>query len=173
MKGILVVRADRCLGCKSCEIACAVEHSITKQLTGAIQETPPPKARVEVAKGSRLAIPLQCRQCEDAPCLKICPTGALLRVDEESPVVVQRDLCIGCKWCVLACPFGVISLDEETRTVIKCDQCFARVEQGKQPACVMACPTFALEFKPIGDVVSEKRKAFLTQIENSLVGDEE
>jgi len=72
---------------------------------------------------------------------------------------------------VLACPFGVITLDAKGRTIIKCDQCFERVEHGELPACVSACPTGALQFKPLEDVVAEKREACLLQIERSLSGD--
>ena len=170
MKGILVVRAERCLGCKSCETACAVEHSKSRDLYEAINEYPPPAARVDVAKGEGFVIPLQCRQCEDAPCVAVCPTEALLRADQDSPVVIDHDRCIGCKWCVIACPFGVITLDSRSRSIVKCDQCFERLERGDLPACVTACPTHALEYKSLDEVVAEKRGAFLLQIESGLAG---
>lgn len=170
MKGMLVVRAERCLGCKSCEIACAVEHSKSGSLFEAIDEYPAPSSRVDVAMGDGFVVPLQCRQCEDAPCVAICPTKALHRADQHSPVIIDQDRCIGCKWCVLACPFGVITLDDESRTVIKCDQCFARLERGELPACVMACTTRALQYKTLDEVVAEKRQAFLVQIEGCVGG---
>lgn len=167
MKGMIVVRAERCLGCKSCEIACAVEHSESRDLYQAIHQSPRPSARVEVAVGDGFVVPLQCRQCQDAPCIAICPSNALMRADQDSPVVIDHDLCIGCQWCVLACPFGVITLDEKSRTIIKCDQCFERLERGERPACVSACPTRALDFKTIEEVIKEKREAFLVQIASS------
>ena len=170
MRGILVVKAQRCLGCKSCEVACAVEHSKSRDLYEAISEYPPPSARVDVAKGEGFVIPLQCRQCEDAPCVAVCPTDALCRADEDSPVVIDHDRCIGCKWCVIACPFGVITLDSRSRTIVKCDQCFERLERGEMPACVTACPTGALAFKSLDEVVAEKREAFLLQIESGVRG---
>ena len=173
MKSMLVVKVDKCLGCKSCELACAIEHSQSQDLYQAIRESPGPRTRVRVSQGAEFAIPLQCRQCEDAPCIAICPTNALHRADEDSPVFIDHDLCIGCRWCVLACPFGVITLDPKGRTIIKCDQCFERVEQGGLPACVSACPTGALEFKAMEEVVAEKREACLLQIERSLSGVEE
>jgi len=171
VKSMLVVKVDRCLGCRSCELACAVEHSASRDLYEAIHETPGPRARVRVSQGATFAIPLQCRQCADAPCVAICPTSALHRADEDSPVFIDHARCIGCTWCVLACPFGVITLDAKGRTIIKCDQCFERVEHGELPACVSACPTGALEFKALEDVVAEKREACLLQIEDSLSGD--
>ena len=171
MKGMIVVRAHRCLGCKSCEIACAVEHSRSRDLYQAIQESPRPSARVDVAVGGGFVVPLQCRQCEDAPCVEICPTKALCRADSESPVVIEHDLCIGCKWCVLACPFGVIYLDDKARTIIKCDQCFERLERGEKPACVSACPTGALLFRTLDEILEEKREAYLVTIQRSAGGD--
>ena len=169
MKGMIVVQADKCLGCKSCEIACAVEHSDSKELFQAIHESPVPCARVGVAQGEGFAMPLQCRQCEDAPCVTICMTNALYRADQNSPVMIDHDLCIGCKYCVIVCPFGVIRIDEKARTVIKCDQCFERLSRDESPACVAACPTSALQFKSIDELIEEKREAFLVQIERSRI----
>ena len=171
-KSLLVVRVDRCLGCKSCELACAVEHSESKNLYQAIRESTVPRARLTVAQGEGFAVPLQCRHCEDAPCMEVCPRGALHRADPDSPVVIDHDLCIGCHWCVLACPFGVINFDRNGRTITKCDQCFERVERGELPACVSACPSRALGFKTIDEVVAEKRQAYLLQIERSMTGGE-
>lgn len=173
MKSLLVVKVDRCLGCKSCELACAVEHSESKNLFAAIGERPVPRTRLSVAQGDGFAVPLQCRHCQDAPCIEICPTKALHRADEDSPVVIEHDLCIGCNWCVLACPFGVISVDSEGRTITKCDQCFERVERGELPACVSACPSGALEFKRVDEVVKDKRQAYLLQIERGTAGGEQ
>ena len=172
MKNMLVVKVEKCVGCKSCEMACAIEHSVSKDLSLAIHETPRPKSRVRVQQGATFAVPLQCRQCEDAPCITICPTKALHRADADSPVMIDHDLCIGCQWCVLACPFGVISLDSDGRSIVKCDQCFERVQQGKQPACVTGCPTGALDYTAMDTVVTEKRKASLLQIEAAMAGEE-
>lgn len=170
MKGMIVIKVDKCLGCKSCEMACAVEHSQSKDLYEAIHETPTPRARVSVNQGADFAVPLQCRHCEDAPCMEICPTKALDRADKDSPIVIDHDLCIGCKWCILACPFGVINLDDQNRVITKCDQCFERVERGEKPACVSACPTGALEFKEMKEILAEKREGTLVLIEQGLAG---
>ena len=168
MKGIIVVKAHRCMACKSCELACAVEHSSSQILEEAVAEYPRPSSRVKVKSGEGFAIPLQCRQCEDAPCVAVCPTNALYRDNPDSPVIMDQERCIGCKWCVLACPFGVIRLDEKARTIIKCDQCIERLNRGEMPACVSSCPTGALEFKCMEDIISEKREAFLLQIKSSF-----
>jgi len=167
MKGIIVVKVDRCLGCKSCEIACAVERSQSKILTDAIHEHPSPAVGIWVEKGNTFVTPLQCRQCEEAPCLTVCPTHALHRDDRQSPVLIDGGLCVGCQLCVLACPFGVIRMDDDLHAIIKCDQCSQRVSDGEAPACVASCQTGALEFKRIEDVLQEKKEAYLLMIERS------
>lgn len=170
MKGAIVVKAYRCQGCKACELACAVEHSQTKELAAAIHETPPPCSRVSVEQGDGFAVPLQCRQCEEAPCVAVCPTHALHRTDRDNPVILDHDLCVGCHACVLACPFGVIRMDRFARAIIKCDQCFERLEKGQRPACVEACPVSALEFKSLDEVTREKRGAYLLTIQHAKDG---
>lgn len=167
---MLVIKVEKCLGCKSCELACAVEHTDSKNLYTALHESPRPKSRVRVEQGAGFAVPLQCRQCSDAPCMAICPTTALYRVDADSPVMLEHERCIGCTWCLLACPFGVITLDATGGAVVKCDQCFERVQNGGLPACVTACPTGALEYKTVEEAVAEKRDASLLQIERALTG---
>ncbi len=77
MKGSIYVELSKCLSCHSCELACALEHSQSKELAQAIHEDPPPVARVRVEQVEGAAIPLQCRHCEDAPCVTICPSGAI------------------------------------------------------------------------------------------------
>ncbi|HDN84559.1 MAG TPA: 4Fe-4S dicluster domain-containing protein [Candidatus Aerophobetes bacterium] len=167
MKGMLIISADRCLGCRSCELACAVEHSQSKDLIKAIDEDLLPQYRVEVEMMEDLTVPLQCRHCEDAPCVAICPTHALEKVSPDSPVSLKEDLCIGCKWCIMVCPFGVIKLRRDGKAVVKCDLCQERRERGKQPACVEACPTGALEFIEIEKITKQKRKEFLVSLVKS------
>ena len=168
MRGMIVVRAERCVGCKTCEIACAVEHSQSKDIYEAINENPAPSPRVDVSMGEGLAIPLQCRQCENAPCVEICPKSALSRADADSPVALDRELCSGCRWCVLACPYGMITFEEEARKAAKCDQCIERLDRGELPACVSACPTGALIFRTLDELGEEDREGFLVKIVGGL-----
>jgi len=72
----------------------------------------------------------------------VCPTGALDRAGPSDAVAVAERLCVGCDWCTLACPYGVIEVDR--RGVVKCDECLDRAARGEDPACVVACPTGAL-----------------------------
>jgi carbon-monoxide dehydrogenase iron sulfur subunit len=161
MKTILYIDLDKCLGCKTCELQCAVEHSQSKELFQAIKEEPLAQARVKVEASGDLAIPLQCRQCEDAPCVKICPTKALEKLGAGEPVGLKEDLCIGCKWCVLVCPFGVLNVNREGKAIIKCDLCLERLKKGEEPACVEACPTKALKLLSPEEVAKLKKKEFL------------
>jgi carbon-monoxide dehydrogenase iron sulfur subunit len=167
VKSILVVHPERCVGCRSCELACAVAHSQSKTLLGALQEEKPPKQRVWVEKGGAYSAPLQCRHCEKAPCVAICPTAALWRRNPDSPVVLDHGRCIGCRWCLLACPFGVIRMDTKDGAIVKCDLCAERLANGEIPACVESCHVGALTLEKVDDVVEHKREAFLLRIERA------
>lgn len=167
MKSLLVVHPDRCVGCHSCELACAVAHSQSKTLVGALQEEKAPKMRVWVEKSGSFSAPLQCRHCEKAPCVAICPTAALWRRNQDSPVVLEHERCIGCRWCILACPFGVIRMDPKDGAIVKCDLCAERMAHGELPACVESCHTGALKLETVEDVVQDKREAFLLRIERA------
>ena len=167
MKSLLVVHPERCESCRSCELACAVAHSQSKTLLGALQEEKPPKKRVWVEKGASFSAPLQCRHCEKAPCVNICPTAALWRRNPDSPVVLDHERCIGCRWCILACPFGVIRMDPKEGAILKCDLCAERLAKGEVPACVESCPTGAITLEEVEDVVQDKRDAFLLRIERA------
>jgi len=158
-KGNIWVDVSRCLACKSCEFACAVAHSESKTVHGAIREDPLPEPRVSLTAIDDLAIPLQCRHCEDAPCVSICPTDALEKSGPEGPVLIDVERCIGCKFCIAVCPFGVITLSRSGKAALKCDLCIERLEEGAEPACVEACQTGALQFREIGELVRERRRA--------------
>ena len=142
---IVMFDVSRCVGCRSCEIACAVEHSTSKDLFSAIYERPSPRPRIRVYKVDDLNVPITCRHCDDAPCVAVCPTGAMYR-DESGYVLHNPSRCIGCRLCTLVCPIAHPRLIPELRVVIKCDICIDRVRNGRRPACVEAYPTGALMF---------------------------
>lgn len=156
-KNIIFVDVKKCLACKSCEIACAVEHSNSKDLKKAINEEPKPQPRVYLEGNKDFSMPLQCRHCEDAPCVRICPTGALEKT-QDGPVVVQNELCIGCKWCILVCPFGVITMSKKGKMAIKCDLCIERLKNNQETACIQACPTGAIKRVSKEEITKEKRR---------------
>jgi len=134
--------------------ACAVEHSTEKTLFGAVAEPVAPRSRiyVEWAKPDK-KIPIVCRQCEDAPCMYACISGAISR-NENGVVVTDPDRCIGCWTCVMVCPYGVIGRHVEAGKAYRCDRCPDR----DVPACVSACPTGALVFDTVADYSKSVRK---------------
>ena len=135
------VEIEKCLGCKSCELACAVNRdSVGRTLRTAVQESPMPMARVHVVGKTGGCMPLQCRQCADAPCLKVCPAGALHRDEKTQKIRLDSGKCCGCFMCVTSCPFGVIVPNRAGTAAVKCDGCYGM----DGPYCVEACPTGAL-----------------------------
>lgn len=134
MNQFIMADAAKCIGCRTCEAACAVSH---QDPTSAHAFTP----RIRVVKGGSFTTAVGCHQCEDAPCANVCPTHAIRRT--AGAWLVDQTRCIGCKSCMLACPFGAmqVRLVGNKAHALKCDLCLHR-EGG--PACVAACPTHAL-----------------------------
>lgn len=157
MKGMIVICVEKCMGCKSCELACAVAHSSMKDLNSLVDLSEKPGYRIHIEAYENKAVPVHCNHCDDAPCMLACPTGAIYREGEKEPVLFDSSRCIGCKMCVQACPFGVISLRLTGKGVLKCDLCIERLIDGKEPACVEACPTKALIFTDEKQVNKDKR----------------
>jgi carbon-monoxide dehydrogenase iron sulfur subunit len=153
----LFVDTDLCLGCKTCELRCAVERSsINKNLFKSVKEEPLPRSRVYLQWDGENAYPLQCRHCADAKCLEICSTGAIKRDKETGCIYHEPDRCISCWMCVMVCPYGVIAAASEKKSADKCDQCFQMAE----PYCLAACPTGALQLMTpdeYNELLSKKR----------------
>jgi len=155
----IVADPAKCLACRACEVACALAHADTDDLAEAIFEKGA-KPRIYIEMAGSLAVPLQCRHCEDAPCVRVCPSGALRRFSAAGPVLIDQEKCIGCAFCVQACPFGVIRLARRPAAdgsggrmaVIKCDLCVKRRAAGLEPACISACPVGALELGELDDI---------------------
>jgi anaerobic carbon-monoxide dehydrogenase iron sulfur subunit len=144
MKRALNVAAERCLGCHSCEFACAVAHSREPEPNAIVRSGARPGYRIFVEAHQGRAIPVHCLQCEEASCLASCPTGAIQRREENGPVLLDPTRCVGCRICVVACPRGVMTLTPDGSGALKCDLCAARLATGLEPACVAACPTKAV-----------------------------
>ncbi len=131
----------KCLGCGSCEIACAVEHSKSKKLNQAIGEEPLPiKRRKAQFVAENVAISTGCHHCEDARCIAACMSGAMYKDRKTGQTKHDQDKCVGCWMCIMTCPFGALTRQKEEKIVLKCDLCPDR----DIPACVEACPTGAL-----------------------------
>lgn len=158
MKGMLRVEISRCTGCKTCEIECAVAHSESKTLTGVIARGEKVQKRIHVEKAGELNVPVNCRHCEDAPCVTVCPTKAMNRFSQGFPVLLDEKRCIGCRACLVVCPFGAISMSVQGGTVSKCDLCVRRQAEGLQPACAAGCPTKAITFTNSDAVAADARR---------------
>lgn len=158
MSKTIMINIESCLACKSCEIACALVHSKTKVLERAVKESPSPQCMLTVEAVGEFTVPIQCRHCETPLCLEICPTGAIQRKSQGGPVVVEYEFCIGCKLCMLVCPFGIPQISLDKRAIIKCDMCSERLGQGQKPACVEACPTKALKLISLTEHIKTIRK---------------
>ena len=135
------VKEEVCIGCGLCEVYCQVEHSKSKDLIKAFKkETPRPLARVRVERNVEISFPIQCRHCTEPWCVYSCLTGAMRKDSAGDKVTVDMEKCSGCWTCIVACPYGALSRDLNTKTVIKCDLCPGR----ELPACVINCPNEAL-----------------------------
>ena len=163
-KPIVFIDPSRCMGCRSCEVACAIEHSQSRELFRAIKEVPRPIPRIKVVYiwSVGMPSPLNCRHCEQAPCIDVCPTRALYK-DENGATMLNPLKCIGCLSCAIACPFGVPELDLVNKIMVKCDLCPDRRSRGEVPACVEACPSGALRYGTVSEIMKEMKKEFLSK----------
>ncbi|MBI4617855.1 MAG: 4Fe-4S dicluster domain-containing protein [Planctomycetes bacterium] len=136
----LVVRARLCTGCRTCELACAFAHGAACAPGGPASPggyATPGASRVHVTSDDPLHLPLLCLQCDDAACMRACPTRALVRNEITGAVELAGERCIRCEACVIACPFGNIRISAGAMPQ-KCDLC------GGDPACARFCPSGAL-----------------------------
>jgi len=152
---MILVNASICSGCRICEMVCAIKHE------GVVN---PSKARVRVYQheSALLDVPVICKQCEDAPCAAVCPKDAITRDDTSGRVIVDYDLCIGCKLCVAECPFGAMGFNTETRKVIKCDLCDG------DPECVKFCSPKAIQYVDTSSVNLKKGRASSNKIREQV-----
>ncbi len=173
-----VIDLKRCYGCYACQMNCKAERL-----------TPPGVTWAKVLKGERgkfpdtvrQALPILCMQCENPECLKVCPTTAT-KQRPDGIVTVDEELCVGCRYCAVACPYGaryfvekwtsyfpddqpLSALDEYGKknwvekfgegSATKCDFCIERVEKGMKPACINGCPAHARYFGDLDDSESD------------------
>lgn len=141
----ITIHEEYCMGCRLCEVHCIVQHSQSKEIIKAYKgEYPKPLPRVLVEEQGYHSFALQCRHCDDAPCLEACMTGAMHRDIESGAVICDEDKCVGCWMCIMVCPFGVIKRNTEGgRVASKCDLCGGEQE----PVCVKYCPNEAILIK--------------------------
>lgn len=148
------VDSTRCVKCWACEIACQQWHEIK---AGTVhRRTVQEECEGTFPEVKRTFISLSCMHCEAPACVEACPQGAISKRDEDGMVVVDKSLCIGCKTCSTACPFGVpdyLELEDGGFLMDKCDGCVSLGRAGDEaPRCVNSCPTKALHFGTLADM---------------------
>jgi tetrathionate reductase subunit B len=143
-----VIDVRRCFGCHGCEVACKAENDVP--LGHFIRQTI--YHDYEKASGglARVMVPMACQHCEDAPCIKACPCGAMHK-GPGGTVQVDYDVCSGHASCKEACPYGAIYIDPVANQAVKCHNCTHRLAVGMEPACVATCPSEALYFGDLAD----------------------
>jgi anaerobic dimethyl sulfoxide reductase subunit B (iron-sulfur subunit) len=151
------VNQQFCMGCKTCVIACKDKNDsevgvnyrrVTEHCSGGF---------AQVGSGfapnvSAYWLSLSCNHCDNPKCVQNCPSGAMHKNPADGTVSVDQAVCIGCKYCTWSCPYGAPQFSEQKGKVQKCDLCADYRAQGKNPACVDACPMRAIEFGPIDEL---------------------
>jgi anaerobic carbon-monoxide dehydrogenase iron sulfur subunit len=146
MTKMLMIYPDRCTGCHNCELVCSFRHD---------GEFRPYTSRIHLHtwEVEGFSVPTTCQQCEDAPCVAACPTGAMHNDTALARAAWDQAKCIGCRMCTLACPFGAVKFDTGARRIVKCDLCDG------SPECVQFCPAKALEYVEEAEIARDRGKA--------------
>ena len=135
---------EKCTGCRLCELVCSVKHEGVSN---------PARSRIKIVKWEweGINVPMVCRQCEEAPCLAVCPTNSRFWDEELGSTAIDYDRCIGCKTCLVVCPFGATGFDPISKKVITCDLC------NGDPVCVRFCTTEALRYVDASEINKERQ----------------
>ncbi len=140
----------RCIGCQACTVACKVLNEVPEGFNRVQVQIRSPETTSQDSYHFQF-VRISCQHCENAPCVSVCPTGASFR-DANGIVQVDKSRCIGCDYCIAACPFHVRYLNPTTGKADKCNFCAdTRLKEGLDPACVSVCPTDALTFGRLDD----------------------
>lgn len=155
MAKIMMIHPEKCTGCRNCVMACSYKKENLFR---------PPASRIHVYTWERegFSVPMMCQQCNDAPCVSVCPTGAMHRTENSTLIGYDGNRCIRCRMCVQACPFGNAVYDSFTDRIIKCDTCDG------DPACVAVCPTHAIEYVEENVSTRSRKKAFAKKFKEAF-----
>lgn len=184
MEKAILYDSTKCIACRGCQVACkrwndleAVGTSLTQEWTNPPDLSPQTYNYIRfVGKGTGFDFgwhfaTVRCMHCLQPACASVCPVKAITKYPE-GPVVVDQNKCIGCQYCVAACPFGIMRYDPVENKVFKCTLCADRLREGLQPACTQACPTEALKFGNREDLIREA-EVRRVEIGSHMYGNEE
>lgn len=145
MEKIIFVDYHKCVGCGTCEMVCSLVHE------GVCS---PSLSRIRIVRdqSNGYHIPITCAFCEKAPCINICPVTAISKSKETGVITIDEEKCIGCRQCVIACPFGHMNFNFSKETAFKCDLCDG------DPQCVKFCWTEAITYIPVGFAIGSRRE---------------
>jgi Fe-S-cluster-containing dehydrogenase component len=146
-KWVMIIDPNKCVLCHACTIACQNQNSLaSEEFFNRLEE----REQGSFPNYIRRSIPVQCQHCDNPPCVDVCPVGASYK-RKDGVVMVNFDKCIGCKYCILACPYGVRQVNREKGYIHKCTFCIEFVEQGQKPACQTTCPMGVRTFGDLND----------------------
>lgn len=147
MQKSLIVDQSKCTGCRTCEMACSLHHE---------KKCSPLLSRIRIIKFEARGenYPNVCSHCTKPQCVSACPQGAIQLNSVTGAVVINEELCIGCRLCIAACPQGQIAMHPERDVSFKCDLC------GGDPACARFCPTGAVKYADMDEFIMAKRREF-------------
>jgi len=168
------VQIDRCIGCGKCADACKSENNVPREPFyfrtwveryvidaerevhvdspgGGLHGFSPPAAEEDILRS--FFVPKLCNHCDHPPCVQVCPVGATFKT-QDGVVLVDQDYCVGCRYCIQACPYGARYLHPEKHAADKCTFCYQRITKGMLPACVEVCPTQTRVFGEINGISS-------------------
>ena len=151
MEKLLIFNLKKCTACKTCEMVCSLTQA-------GVCNPASSRRRVISFDKDILDIPMQCQQCDDPACMNICPMEAIYLDGQTGAKTINHQKCIGCKMCMIACPFGAVSVDPLTKKVVKCDLCMG------EPACAKFCPTGAIEYVTADTYRLMRQREAVTQI---------
>ena len=142
----LLIDAGKCTGCVQCELACSLENE------GIFN---PAKSRIRIFTFHQEGrfVPYTCTQCAEAWCMQACPVDAIAYDADTGAKIILESVCVGCKVCTIACPFGTVNYDQQTKVVYKCDLF------GGDPECAKACPTHAITYVDADHTGLERMRA--------------
>lgn len=145
----MIFDQNKCVGCGACKEACSETNHVP---AGQLRMTLERQSPLDRTPGNRKYVRVSCQQCSEPPCVRVCPTGAAHIDPATNIVTMDNSRCVGCKYCIAACPYNVRYINSETKVADNCDFCLkTKLANGEEPACVQACRHGALYFGDVND----------------------